>query len=104
MATGPLVWLQFPAIWHKGVCDGNKAWPHATREIEMATGSGQMAPLRLGWKQSLATWHQGRRDYDRAWPHGTRVAGMALGHGQMTPGRLGLHKGLANVTRVLGWL
>ena len=68
----------------------------------MATGSGQMAPGRLGWQQSLTTWHQGRRDCDRAWPHGTRVAWVATGHGQMTPGRLGLHQGLANVTRVAG--
>ena len=74
--------------------DGNRAWPHATREAEMPTGSDQMAPGGLWWQQGLATWHQGGYDCYRAWPHGTRVTRMATGHGHITLGRLGWHQGL----------
>ena len=71
MSPGWVVLLQCPATWHQGCWDGNRAWPHVTREAKMATGSGHMAPGRLGLRQGLATWHQG------SW------------NGHMTPGRLG---------------
>ena len=92
MATGPLVWPQCPATCHKGAgmatgsgkrqqggWDGNWAWKHATREDEMATGSGQMAPGRLGWQQGLARWNQGGWD-------GNRAACMATVPGHMPQG------------------
>ena len=44
---------------HQGVWDCTRAWPNASREAEMETGYGQMAPERLEWQQGLATWHQG---------------------------------------------
>ena len=81
MSPGWFVLLQCPVTWHQGGWDGNRAWPHATREAEIATGSGQMA--------------QGGWDCDRVWPHGTRVAGMATGQCHMTQGRLGWQQGLA---------
>ena len=46
MTAGWLGCLQCVATWHQGGCDGNRAWPHGTREAGMATGSVHMAP---GW-------------------------------------------------------
>ena len=59
MAQGWLGWQQGLATWIKGGWDGNRVWPHATREAEKATGSGQ---------------------------NGTREDGIVTGSGHMTPG------------------
>ena len=94
----PQGWLgcqQGLAKRQQGGWDGNRAWPHATRETGMATGSGHMAPGWLGWLQCLATRHQGGLYGYSAQPHGTSVAGMATWPGEMAPGRLGWQQGLA---------
>ena len=70
MPPGKLRWQQGMGKWHQRGWGGNRAWPHGTREDEMATGSGHrvvciatvpghMAPGWLGWHQGLATCHKG---------------------------------------------
>ena len=54
MIHGWLGWQQGLAKRQQGRWDGNRAWPHATKEAKMATGSGQMAPERLEWQHGLA--------------------------------------------------
>ena len=74
MAPGWLVWLHCPDAWHPINWDGNRAWPHGTREAGMATGSCQMIQGWLGWQQG--------------WPRGTRVAVIVKRSGHMVLGRL----------------
>ena len=40
MATGSVLM----ALERLGTWEGNRAWPHDTREVWMASGSGHMAP------------------------------------------------------------
>ena len=72
IAPGWLVRLQCLATWQQGGCDGNRAWPHGTREAGMATVPGHMAQGWLLWQQGMAK--------------STRESWMASGSCHMPPG------------------
>ena len=76
MVPGSLECQQGLATWHQRGWDCNRAWPHSTRVVGMATGPCNVA--EGGW-DGYRVWPHGTREAgmaNRAWPHGTVEAGM----------------------------